>query len=178
MPYIGDYVEIVYAVLNGFHPTRLNNIEDDNVIVQRMLGSVKKPNHLQQTDKNMYNNPNIEWYCLCEVVLELLAVVRLMHLYFDTWDTEHIIILRQKHRVLDMMTHSKTLLLDDPVTIQPVKNYTKADLYSKRPTIRKRPTKHANCKTHIAPFTPDAREMTLKRRYLPSTVIISLRDLM
>ncbi|GFX05313.1 DDE Tnp4 domain-containing protein [Trichonephila clavipes] len=49
IPYIGDYVEIVSPILNVFHPARLNNIEDDNVIVQQMLDLVKKPNCLQQT---------------------------------------------------------------------------------------------------------------------------------
>ncbi|GFS83284.1 DDE Tnp4 domain-containing protein [Trichonephila clavipes] len=49
IPYIGDYVTIVCAIVNAFHPSRLNNIEDDNVIVQRMLDLVKKPNYLQQT---------------------------------------------------------------------------------------------------------------------------------
>ncbi|GFT53473.1 DDE Tnp4 domain-containing protein [Trichonephila clavipes] len=34
IPYIGDYVKIVSAILNAFHPARLNNIEDDNVIAQ------------------------------------------------------------------------------------------------------------------------------------------------
>ncbi|GFW94351.1 DDE Tnp4 domain-containing protein [Trichonephila clavipes] len=41
--YIGNYVKIVCAILNAFHPARLNNIEDDNVIVQRMLDLVEKP---------------------------------------------------------------------------------------------------------------------------------------
>ncbi|GFU57702.1 DDE Tnp4 domain-containing protein [Trichonephila clavipes] len=49
IPYIGDYVKIVYAILNAFLPARLNNIEDDNVIAQRMLDVGKKPNYLQQT---------------------------------------------------------------------------------------------------------------------------------
>ncbi|GFU54165.1 DDE Tnp4 domain-containing protein [Trichonephila clavipes] len=30
IPYIGDYVKIVSAILNAFHPARRNNIEDDN----------------------------------------------------------------------------------------------------------------------------------------------------
>ncbi|GFX76122.1 DDE Tnp4 domain-containing protein [Trichonephila clavipes] len=30
--YIGDYVKIVCVILNAFHPARLNNIEDDNII--------------------------------------------------------------------------------------------------------------------------------------------------
>ncbi|GFT54704.1 DDE Tnp4 domain-containing protein [Trichonephila clavipes] len=34
VPYIGNYVKIVFAILNAFHPARLNNIEGDNVIVQ------------------------------------------------------------------------------------------------------------------------------------------------
>ncbi|GFT54360.1 DDE Tnp4 domain-containing protein [Trichonephila clavipes] len=49
IPYIGDYVEIVCAIIIAFHSTRLNNIEDNNVITQRKLGLVKKPNYLQQT---------------------------------------------------------------------------------------------------------------------------------
>ncbi|GFV58097.1 DDE Tnp4 domain-containing protein [Trichonephila clavipes] len=49
IPYIGDYVKIICAVLNAFHPAKLNNIEDDNVVAQRMLGLVKKPNYSQQT---------------------------------------------------------------------------------------------------------------------------------
>ncbi|GFX61263.1 DDE Tnp4 domain-containing protein [Trichonephila clavipes] len=51
--YIEDYVKIVSAILNAFHPARLNNIEDDNVNVQRMLDLVKKPNYLQQTVEKM-----------------------------------------------------------------------------------------------------------------------------
>ncbi|GFX22536.1 DDE Tnp4 domain-containing protein [Trichonephila clavipes] len=49
IPYIGDYVKIVFAILNAFHPARINNSEDDNVIAQRMLDLVKKSNYLQQT---------------------------------------------------------------------------------------------------------------------------------
>ncbi|GFV20393.1 DDE Tnp4 domain-containing protein [Trichonephila clavipes] len=41
--YIGDYVKIVCAVLNAFHPERLNNIEDYNAIAHRMLDLAKKP---------------------------------------------------------------------------------------------------------------------------------------
>ncbi|GFU88870.1 DDE Tnp4 domain-containing protein [Trichonephila clavipes] len=46
IPYIGDYVKIVSAILNAFHPARLTNIEDDNVIVQRLVNLLKKPNLL------------------------------------------------------------------------------------------------------------------------------------
>ncbi|GFS57505.1 DDE Tnp4 domain-containing protein [Trichonephila clavipes] len=48
IPYIGDNAKIVCPILNVFHPARLKNIEDDNVIAQRMLNLVKKPNYLQQ----------------------------------------------------------------------------------------------------------------------------------
>ncbi|GFT53485.1 DDE Tnp4 domain-containing protein [Trichonephila clavipes] len=34
IPYSGDHVKIVSAILNAFHPARLHNIEDDNVIAQ------------------------------------------------------------------------------------------------------------------------------------------------
>ncbi|GFT21659.1 DDE Tnp4 domain-containing protein [Trichonephila clavipes] len=34
LPYIGDDVKIVCAILNAFHPARLNNNENDNVVVQ------------------------------------------------------------------------------------------------------------------------------------------------
>ncbi|GFU54550.1 DDE Tnp4 domain-containing protein [Trichonephila clavipes] len=44
IPYIGDYVKIVCAILNAFRPAKLNNIEDDNVVAQRMLDLVK-PNY-------------------------------------------------------------------------------------------------------------------------------------
>ncbi|GFU10620.1 DDE Tnp4 domain-containing protein [Trichonephila clavipes] len=49
IPYFGDYVKIVCAILNAFHPARLNNIEDDNLTAQRILDLVKMPNYLQQT---------------------------------------------------------------------------------------------------------------------------------
>ncbi|KAJ8952979.1 hypothetical protein NQ318_015339 [Aromia moschata] len=54
-----------------------------------------------------------------KLVPELLAAVPMLHLYFGTWGTGAIIKLRQKHQVLDMQIHFKTLLLDGPVTIQP-----------------------------------------------------------
>ncbi|GFW65387.1 hypothetical protein TNCV_396531 [Trichonephila clavipes] len=43
-----ETVKIVCAILNAFHPARLNNIEDDNVTAQQMQDLVKKPNYLQQ----------------------------------------------------------------------------------------------------------------------------------
>ncbi|GFX93994.1 DDE Tnp4 domain-containing protein [Trichonephila clavipes] len=49
IPYIGDYIKIVCAILTAFHPARISNIEDDNVIAQRMLNVVKEPNYLEQT---------------------------------------------------------------------------------------------------------------------------------
>ncbi|GFQ99539.1 proline-rich protein PRCC [Trichonephila clavata] len=41
-------------------------------------------------------NPNIEWFCSAKLVLELLAAVHMLHLYFGTWDTGTIITLRHK----------------------------------------------------------------------------------
>ncbi|GFW84828.1 DDE Tnp4 domain-containing protein [Trichonephila clavipes] len=49
IPYIRDYFKNVCAILNALHPAKLNNIEDDNVIAQRMLDLMKNPNYLQQT---------------------------------------------------------------------------------------------------------------------------------
>ncbi|GFW86632.1 DDE Tnp4 domain-containing protein [Trichonephila clavipes] len=34
IPFIGDNVKIICAILNAFHLARLNNIKDDNVIDQ------------------------------------------------------------------------------------------------------------------------------------------------
>ncbi|GFY24297.1 hypothetical protein TNCV_1013461 [Trichonephila clavipes] len=45
----------------------------------------------------------------------------MLHLFFGIWDTGARITLRQKHQLLDMLIHFKTLLLYGPVTIQPVK---------------------------------------------------------
>ncbi|GFY16397.1 DDE Tnp4 domain-containing protein [Trichonephila clavipes] len=60
IPYIGDYVKIVCANLNVFHPARLN-IEDDNVIAQRML-DLEKTNYLQETiEENDWARKRAMW---------------------------------------------------------------------------------------------------------------------
>ncbi|GFW59634.1 DDE Tnp4 domain-containing protein [Trichonephila clavipes] len=67
IPYIGDYVKIVCAILNAFHPARLNNIENDNVIAHRMLDLVKKPNYLQQTvEENGWARKRTIWTLLSD----------------------------------------------------------------------------------------------------------------
>ncbi|GFW47735.1 DDE Tnp4 domain-containing protein [Trichonephila clavipes] len=67
IPYIGDYVKIVCAILNAFHPARLNNIEDDNVVAQRMLDLVKKLNYLQQTvEENGWARKRAIWTLLSD----------------------------------------------------------------------------------------------------------------
>ncbi|GFT04310.1 DDE Tnp4 domain-containing protein [Trichonephila clavipes] len=53
MQYIGDYVKTVCSILNAFHPARLNNIEDNNVIALQVLGLVKTPNYLNKQLKKM-----------------------------------------------------------------------------------------------------------------------------
>lgn len=67
IPYIRDYVQIVCAILNAFHPTRINSDEDDNIIAQRMLDLVKKPNHLQKTvEENGWARKKAIWRPLSE----------------------------------------------------------------------------------------------------------------
>ncbi|GBP23667.1 hypothetical protein EVAR_80284_1 [Eumeta japonica] len=76
--YIGDYVRIICAVLNAFHPARIKNTEDDGIIAQRMLHLVKRPNYLKQmveekgwirkkaiwtklTDTDLQDFPRLTW---------------------------------------------------------------------------------------------------------------------
>ncbi|GFX63649.1 hypothetical protein TNCV_2824351 [Trichonephila clavipes] len=49
----------------------------------------------------------------------MLAAAHMLHLYFGNWDTSASMTLRQKHQVLDMLMHLKTLLLDGPVKSEP-----------------------------------------------------------
>ncbi|GFW94533.1 DDE Tnp4 domain-containing protein [Trichonephila clavipes] len=64
IPYIGDNVKVVSAILNDFHQGRLNIIEDDNEIVHRMLDLVKKPNYLQHTvEENGWARKIVIWFC-------------------------------------------------------------------------------------------------------------------
>ncbi|GFX20367.1 DDE Tnp4 domain-containing protein [Trichonephila clavipes] len=65
--HIGDYVKTVCAVLNSFHPARHNNIEDDNVIAQRTLDLMKKPNYLQPTfEENGWGRKRVIWTLLSD----------------------------------------------------------------------------------------------------------------
>ncbi|GFX48608.1 DDE Tnp4 domain-containing protein [Trichonephila clavipes] len=53
----------VVEAVNG--QPRLNNIENDNVIAQRMLDLVKKPNYLQQTvEENGWSRKRVIWNLL------------------------------------------------------------------------------------------------------------------
>ncbi|GBP88771.1 hypothetical protein EVAR_65370_1 [Eumeta japonica] len=78
IPYIGDYVRIICAVLNAFHPARIKNTEDDEIIAQRMLDLVERPNYLKQmveekgwmrkkaiwtklTDTDLQDFPRLTW---------------------------------------------------------------------------------------------------------------------
>ena len=79
IPYIGDYVKIVCAILNAFHPARIKNLEDDNIIAQRMLDLVKMANCLQRTvEENGWARKRAIWTLVSES--ELLDFPRF------TWD--------------------------------------------------------------------------------------------
>ncbi|GFV44341.1 DDE Tnp4 domain-containing protein [Trichonephila clavipes] len=68
IPYIGYYAKIGYAIHNAFHPARLNNNGDDNVIVQRMLDLVKKPYYLQQTvEENGWARKRAIWILISQI---------------------------------------------------------------------------------------------------------------
>ncbi|GFV69108.1 hypothetical protein TNCV_2929371 [Trichonephila clavipes] len=74
-------------------------------------------------DKNRYigHNPNIEWYFQSKVGSRVVSRYAGVLVVASTWDTGAITTLIQKHQVLEMMIHFKTLLLGSTVTIQPVK---------------------------------------------------------
>ncbi|GFV85853.1 DDE Tnp4 domain-containing protein [Trichonephila clavipes] len=64
IPYTGDYIKIVCAIIHAFHPARLNNIEDGNVIVQRMLDLVKMSYYLQRTvEENGWQGEELYEHC-------------------------------------------------------------------------------------------------------------------
>ncbi|GFV80629.1 DDE Tnp4 domain-containing protein [Trichonephila clavipes] len=69
IPYIGDHVKIVCVILNDFHPARLSNIEDDNVIAHRMLDLVQKSNYSYNKRLKKMAGQEKERYGLCEVTL-------------------------------------------------------------------------------------------------------------
>lgn len=71
IPYIGDYVRIVCAMLNAFHPTRITNTEDDEIIAQRMLDLAKNPNYLQQiVEEKGWAKKKIIWTKLVDADLQ------------------------------------------------------------------------------------------------------------
>lgn len=51
IPYIGDYLRIVCALCNAYRPPRVVDPEDE-IVAQRMLALVHKPNILQQRAEN------------------------------------------------------------------------------------------------------------------------------
>lgn len=79
-------MRIICAILNAFHPTRIKNTEDDEIIAQRMIDLVKKPNYLKQiveekgwarkkaiwnklTDSDLQDFPRLTWDELRELTL-------------------------------------------------------------------------------------------------------------
>ena len=51
IPYIGDYVRIVYAICNAFRSPRIRDNPDDNLIAERMLRLASQPNHLRERNE-------------------------------------------------------------------------------------------------------------------------------
>ncbi|GFV76498.1 DDE Tnp4 domain-containing protein [Trichonephila clavipes] len=71
IPYIRDFVKFVCAIVNAFHPARLNNIEDYNI--RSGIG------HIIHTLNGIVS---------AMLGLELLAAVHMLHLHFGTWGTD------------------------------------------------------------------------------------------
>lgn len=84
-------MQIVCAILNAFHPRRVINVEDDEIIAQRMLDLVKEPNHLKQmvedkgwaknkaiwtelTDTDLQDFPRLTWDELRQLTLGIYQI--------------------------------------------------------------------------------------------------------
>jgi len=62
IPYISDYVRIVCALCNAFRPPRIYDNHDNDLIAQRMLQLVSKPNCLQErAEKEAWTKRKVLW---------------------------------------------------------------------------------------------------------------------